>query len=92
MTIPLAYTVASLAERWGTSDTFVYDQIKAGRLRAFRLGGKLIRIRPDAVDEYEKAGEIETAAGCATATIPQDDTRPSDATLARLLRLSHKPL
>ena len=33
-----AYSVAMVAERWGTSDTFVYDQIKAGKLAAFKLG------------------------------------------------------
>lgn len=48
-----AYSVAMLAKRWGTSDTFVYDQIARGNLRAFKLGSKLIRISFDAVEEYE---------------------------------------
>lgn len=90
--MPHAYTVASLAERWGTSDTFVYGQIKAGRLRAFKLGNKLWRIRPETVDEYERAAESESAALCAPATIPQDDARPSAAAIARLIRSSHSPL
>ena len=51
MTLP--YTVAALADYWGTSQTFVYDQIRAGRLKAMRFGGKLIRIKPEAVEEYE---------------------------------------
>lgn len=47
------FTVARLAEHWQVSDTFVYDEIKAGRLEAFRLGGKLIRVSAKAVVEYE---------------------------------------
>jgi len=47
------YTVATLAQRWGCSDTFIYDQIKAERLQAMRFGGKLLRIKPEAVEEYE---------------------------------------
>jgi excisionase family DNA binding protein len=50
---PPAYTVSSLAERWGVSDTFVYEEIEGGGLRYFNLGNKLIRIRPEWVDEYE---------------------------------------
>lgn len=48
-----ALTVAMVASRWGTSDTFVYDQIKCGQLRAFKLGNKLLRIKLEAVEEYE---------------------------------------
>lgn len=51
------FTVARLADHWGTSETFVYDQIRAGRLKAMRFGGKLIRIKPEAVDEYEREAE-----------------------------------
>lgn len=56
-----AYSVAMVAERWGTSDTFVYDQIKAGKLRAFKLGGKLIRVPFDAVDDYEEQAALAPA-------------------------------
>ena len=54
------YTVARLAEHWGCSDTFVYSEIERGNLPAFRLGGKLIRIRPEAVEAYELKRETET--------------------------------
>lgn len=53
------YTVAMVADLWGTSDTFVYEQIKSGRLRAFKLGNKLWRVPPDALDEYEQAAAYE---------------------------------
>lgn len=50
---PSVYTVASLAERWSCSETFVRDEIRRGRLAAFRLGDKLIRIRLEAIAAYE---------------------------------------
>lgn len=81
-----AMTVASLAAHWGVSDTFVYSLIKAGELEAFRLGGKLIRIRPEAVEAYEAR----------TATTETDEApdephvaelrRPDPAHLGRLIR------
>jgi excisionase family DNA binding protein len=46
-------TVAQLATYRQCSDTFIYDRINAGQLRAFKLGGKLWRITPEAVAEYE---------------------------------------
>lgn len=54
-----AYSVAMLAERWGTSNTFVYDQIKGGKLRAFKLGNKLIRVRPEDVQAYEDGAILD---------------------------------
>jgi len=47
------YTVAMLAERWGVSSTFVYSLVQSGALVAFRLGGKLWRVRVEAVEDYE---------------------------------------
>lgn len=83
MTIsPHVLTVAMLAERWGTSDTFVYDEIKRGRLRAFKLGGKLIRIRVDAVEQYEAAGIVQAGA---PAALPDNEPR-SHAAVGRLIR------
>lgn len=77
-------TVAMVAQHWGTSDTFVYDQIKAGRLAAFKLGGKLIRVRPSAVAEYEERAALAAAQLApvpAPAMLP-----PSPAIIGRLLR------
>lgn len=47
------YTVATLAAYWGCSPDVIYALIREGRLRAFKLGGKLIRIRPDDVEHFE---------------------------------------
>lgn len=53
----LPFTVASLAAHWGVSATKVYEEIHAGRLDAFKLGGKLYRIRPQAVLAYEETAK-----------------------------------
>jgi excisionase family DNA binding protein len=48
-----AYSVTSLAKCWGVSTTMVYEEIRSGRLEAFKLGGKLYRIRKETVEAYE---------------------------------------
>lgn len=47
------YSVASLAEHWDCGTDTVYSLIRAGDLRAFKLGGKLLRIRADEVERFE---------------------------------------
>lgn len=48
-----ALTPEDVAERWGCSASHVRRLIANGELPAFRLGGKLIRIRPQDVEAYE---------------------------------------
>jgi len=84
---PRAFTVAVLADHWGVSDTFIYDQIGSGRLRAFKLGNKLLRIAPDAVAEYEAAAQLATDPAPASGAIPA----PDPATIARLARSARRP-
>lgn len=50
---PPNLTPAMLAARWNTSATFVYSLIQRGDLPAFKLGGKLYRIRLAEVEAYE---------------------------------------
>jgi excisionase family DNA binding protein len=59
--LPAVLTIAALADRWGISTSTVTAEIKAGRLRAFRLG-KLYRIRRDAALEYERSAAIRLPA------------------------------
>jgi len=47
-----AFTAETLAERWEVSSATVRNLVRAGALRAFRVG-RQIRIRPEAVEEYE---------------------------------------
>ena len=52
------YTVQELASRWQVSDEAIYDLIrrKDDPLPAFRVGGKLWRIRAEDVETWESAG------------------------------------
>jgi excisionase family DNA binding protein len=47
-----AYTAETLAKAWGVSAATVRTLVRQGELRAFRVG-RQIRIRPEAVEEYE---------------------------------------
>lgn len=80
------FSVATLAERWECGTDTVYSLIRSGDLRAFKLGGKLLRIRHDEVERFE----------CQATTTPSNDTEASspssgmkaeDATDIRLERL-----
>ncbi|TGV15779.1 DNA-binding protein [Mesorhizobium sp. M8A.F.Ca.ET.173.01.1.1] len=51
--IPNVYTPAMLAERWECSERQVRNMVAAGVLPAFRLGGKLLRIRGADVERFE---------------------------------------
>jgi excisionase family DNA binding protein len=46
------YTPASLAREWACSERHIRNLVAAGQLRGFRLGGKLLRIPQDAVQEF----------------------------------------
>lgn len=50
------YTVAALADRWECTPQAVYATIKAGKLRAFRVGGKLLRVQAEEVARWESGG------------------------------------
>ena len=81
---PRALTVAQVAALWGVSDTFVYDLCNSGALPgAFKLGRKLWRIPPLALDAYE----LRAQAGHGEAeqeVIPA--VAPDPVNIARLLR------
>jgi len=56
------YTPDTLAERWGCSGKQVRNMILAGKLRAFRIGERLIRIPAAAVEEFEACQTIDLPA------------------------------
>ena len=77
------YTPETLAERWHCSPRHVRNLTKRGELRFFKLGGKLLRIPADAVEEYEclntpsaniegdsPSSSIETGSGTVTRLEP----------------------
>lgn len=51
--IPSAYTPAQVADRWQCSERHIRNMIASGELPAFRLGGKLLRIRAEDVETFE---------------------------------------
>lgn len=66
----------------------VYSLIHSGDLRAFKLGGKLLRIREDEVERFECQ---TTACNDTEASSPLSGTKPDDATDIRLERLIERP-
>ncbi len=47
------YTPETLAERWLCSGRHIRSMIARGDLKGFRLGGKLLRISAEEVENYE---------------------------------------
>ena len=48
----MIYTIHEVASRWKCSRDVVYDLLKTGKLKGFKVGG-LWRIREDAINQYE---------------------------------------
>lgn len=55
-----ALSVSQVAERWQCSRDAVYDLINSGRLRAFRVGSKVLRLRLGDVESWESGGAIKS--------------------------------
>ena|SRR5690554_772324 len=71
------YTPETLAERWDCSAQHVRRLISQGQLHAFRVG-RLIRIRPEWVEEYEcRKSELPHSEESGT---PSGTTRKESAT------------
>lgn len=54
-------TPEQAAERWGCSVQHVRNLIHRGELRAFRLGSRLFRIRPEDIAGYEQCQTTDSA-------------------------------
>lgn len=83
------FSVATLADHWGCGTDTVYSLIRSGDLRAFKLGGKLLRIRQDEVERFEC--RTITASNDTGEPSPSSGTRAEDATDIRLERLIERP-
>jgi excisionase family DNA binding protein len=95
---PVSFDVATLAKHWSVSTTFVYDLIAAGELPAWRLGGKLWRIHPDAVGAYEcrQATALSRSLDDARTGPPiahgkLNGLMAADRTASRLARMTARP-
>lgn len=82
------YSVATLAEHWGCGADTIYSLIRGGELRAFKVGGKLLRIRADEVERFECQN---TACNDTEKPLPSSGTKADDATDIRLERLIERP-
>ena len=47
------FTPRTLAERWACSQGHIYNMIATGKLRGFRVGGRLVRISVEEVLRWE---------------------------------------
>jgi excisionase family DNA binding protein len=50
-------TPEMVAARWDCSANHVRNLIRRGELRAFRVGSRLLRVKPEAVEEFERCQE-----------------------------------
>lgn len=49
-------TPGMVAERWRCSERHVRNLIRAGEIKSFRVGEKLLRVSIEAVEDYEQRG------------------------------------
>jgi len=90
------YTPASLAREWSCSERHIRNLVAAGQLRGFRLGGKLLRIPQDAVQEFiacQNTASDGSTGGSASPGGPQESdtvTRLGPMTRARLTALRQR--
>lgn len=54
------FTPTMLAERWQCSERHIRNLIAAGDLRAFKVGGKLMRISVDVIEEFERRDDYHS--------------------------------
>jgi excisionase family DNA binding protein len=50
--MPKVFTPDTLAKEWSCSGQHIRNLISRGELRAFKLGGKLLRIRAEDVEDF----------------------------------------
>jgi excisionase family DNA binding protein len=74
-----------LAEHWGCGTDTVYAMIRSGDLVAFKLGGRLLRIRAIEVEQYECRATI--ASNDTERNLQSSGSKTDDATDIRLERL-----
>jgi excisionase family DNA binding protein len=81
----VTFTPTEVANRWKVSERHIRRMIRDGQLKAFRLGGKLLRITEAAVEELECRGVASSSTGeCGAST----GEKPADLGAARLARLT----
>ncbi|TPW26838.1 helix-turn-helix domain-containing protein [Pararhizobium mangrovi] len=80
------YTPRTLAAEMACSERHVRNLIASGQLRAFRFGGKLLRIPKDAVEEFIECQN--TVSGSSEEDGAPSDTSRANDSAVRLVRLT----
>jgi excisionase family DNA binding protein len=80
-----AFRPSDLARRWNCSERTVRNLISTGALRAFRLGGKLLRVTQAAVDQFEQCRNIDLSSP-AVSTAPNGESLTDAAAEQVLVR------
>lgn len=85
------YSVATLAQRWECGEDTIYSMIRSGSLRAFKVGGKLLRIRGDEVERFECQNTVsnDTEESSLSSGTKADDA--TDIRLERLIERRQRP-
>ena len=57
-TLPqVAFSIRDLTEKYGLSDAFIRSEIRSNRLKAYRMGTKILRVRQQDWDDWMKERE-----------------------------------
>jgi len=93
--LPRVYTPAALAREWMCSERHIRNLVAAGQLRAFRLGGKLLRISLEEAEAFKcrntaSDGSTDASASHGMAEEPDTVTRLGPMTRARLNALRQR--
>jgi excisionase family DNA binding protein len=85
-------TPRAVADRWHCSERHVRNLVREGQLRAFRLGGRLLRIPEDAVREIECRNTASDGCADGSASSSGETASGNVTTLEPLTRAKLKGL
>lgn len=83
---PKALTPRDVAERWQCSERHIRNVLRDGKLRYFKLGGKLVRIPLEAVEEFEQCPNFVSSS--IEENSPLNGTKMAADSAARSARLT----
>ena len=85
------YTPELLADRWSCSPNHVRNLIRRGELNAFRVGSRLLRISPDAVEEFERCQQSTGSEGSTDAWSPPSGSMEPESVIVLRHSQERKP-
>ena len=79
---------SDVAELWHCSEAHVRTLIRTGKLPAFRIGSKLLRVSRSDVEEYERCQKQNTASSDTEDYSPSSGKKMGVADAVRLVRIT----